>query len=529
MHLGEMTISLPSLSLQGGDPDRSQTESTPATCTRFILPFAYQLTQPTGFTDGMRIHWKAHTELNVFGVDDMRRRRYFTQEISDAIFEHAKRFRLSGIMPGKGQFKANIFFNENGFATHAINLQLSKPELTLFEWPHRHNGKRDLLQLGLLSVELTFVDAHVDIASVLKVNELYRYVRDKYAEQNVEERRSEIFANDPLRKHFQGTNYDAIPGPKDLRMWFALLDLQVEYLGLRYRLHPSADLDERHAAMMIWPDDRAFVHGCGIYPNPRLAPYTQCFANAKEFPVSETEKLRSSLWCKWLNVDSVDPSLDFSASAFERSWAQERSYTRWLRADTLYGFSSHSAMMLSSYPPSYLPTHQHFRSHYFDQTCLLLYLRSALLRFSLEISKLARRLRRNPGDRQVRKEFRELDEVFALFVQMYQFPQLSNQQQAVEMYTLQRQHMDVNDLFAEVQDEIRHMHQLLDLKHDRAFRVFGIMIAVMGLLSLLEPLKNLIQEIQTVDGWSAWCKATVILVLPGLLIGYFIYKRVLKF
>jgi len=62
------------------------------------------------------------------------------------------------------------------------------------------------------------------------------------------------------------------------------------------------------------------------------------------------------------------------------------------------------------------------------------------------------------------EDFQRLRESFTLFTNLYQFPFLSNQQQAIEMYTLARKHMDIDDLFKEIQQEVNSNHEYLSIK-----------------------------------------------------------------
>jgi hypothetical protein len=65
--------------------------------------------------------------------------------------------------------------------------------------------------------------------------------------------------------------------------------------------------------------------------------------------------------------------------------------------------------------------------------------------------------------RQWRDRFESLRWQFALFTNLYKFPLISNQQQAIEMYSLARRHLDVDELFQEVEEEIRSSHEFLDV------------------------------------------------------------------
>ncbi len=170
-------------------------------------------------------------------------------------------------------------------------------------------------------------------------------------------------------------------------------------------------------------------------------------------------------WIKLLNVDfPADTAASTNNSRqFERDWAKERTYGRWEEWGTFYGFSYHSGAMLGP-PDKKLPLWRHFGQMYFDQTLLLLYLRVAIFRFSNELSTISSEARDPMGknaQEQWLTDFQKLHWSFALFTNLYQFPLLSNQQQAIEMYSLARRCMDVDDLFKEVKAEIENCHDYL--------------------------------------------------------------------
>jgi hypothetical protein len=180
-------------------------------------------------------------------------------------------------------------------------------------------------------------------------------------------------------------------------------------------------------------------------------------------------------WVKFLNVDSPGglywqgkseaggAELEVNdTSSFERDWARARTYARWAHLDSYYGFTPHSGALLCASWNPHLNLGKHFRTMYFDQVLLLLYLRICAFDFSLHLARIGAdlrdELRRRPNSRKViekhRKVFGEVRREFMSFVSLYQFPLLSTQQQGVEMYTLARQRMDVDELFRDIANEI---------------------------------------------------------------------------
>ncbi len=235
---------------------------------------------------------------------------------------------------------------------------------------------------------------------------------------------------------------------------------------------------------LMYADNRAFVWTCAI-----LTP--ESAARLREASLPGALEI-SGHWVKLVNVDQADPtpSLTVRSTHFERDWVAERTYRRWAHFGTLYGFAYHAGAMLGErcVEP---PTWKHFGSMYFDQTLLLLYLRVTTFRFSqaLAASTADARQRQagrsgNGFDDRLIEEFCCLRQQFAQFTNLYQFPLLSNQQQAVEMYSLQRKIMDVGALFDEVKAEIESTHEFLEMEAQRAQATASLRLNVVATLGL---------------------------------------------
>jgi hypothetical protein len=208
-------------------------------------------------------------------------------------------------------------------------------------------------------------------------------------------------------------------------------------------------------------------------------------------------------WIRLLNVDLPDQRGQSSrATAYERKWVDERTYKRWAHYGALYGFNYHAGAMLTGYCEA-PPTWRHFRDMYFDQTLLMLYLRTVLFRFSLQLSRVSeigRRMvhPRNPRPEipdEFRNRFAWLRQHFAMFTNLYQFPLLSNQQQGIEMYEICRKAMDVDDLFKEVKVEIESTHEFLSIEADQQIADTTMRLTVVATAGLAAAL--------TVSFWGA--------------------------
>ena len=122
---------------------------------------------------------------------------------------------------------------------------------------------------------------------------------------------------------------------------------------------------------------------------------------------------------------------------FERRWAKERTYHRWEELGTWYGFNYHSGVMIGPpfNTPHDTPIWRHFRQMYFDTALLLLYIRVTLFRFSRQLTKITSEY--DITESKSHKVFQCLRADFTTFTIRYQFPLLSNQQQAIEQQQAQ--------------------------------------------------------------------------------------------
>jgi hypothetical protein len=206
-------------------------------------------------------------------------------------------------------------------------------------------------------------------------------------------------------------------------------------------------------------------------------------------------------WVKFLNVDSIgkywsDPdnveSDARATSTFEQGWARPRTYLRWAHYGTYYGVSPHSGAMLTNYSDPEPQYDRHFRTLYFDQMLLLLYLRTVAFQLSIRLAYLGAEFKdhmakahrnKDKGDeiRKYRGQFRDIRQFFMSFATLYQFPLLSTQQQGVELYTMFRHFMDVDDLFRDVSDEIDAWDRVMAQHNEETVNSRVSFIAYIGL------------------------------------------------
>jgi len=191
----------------------------------------------------------------------------------------------------------------------------------------------------------------------------------------------------------------------------------------------------------------------------------------------------ASLWISFLNADSSNTD----SAEFQLDLTARRTYRRWAHKDTLYGFSHHSCACMVGENTGEVPVGKHFGGMYYDQLLVLLYLRCVVYRFSQNLSTLSAEAMqshpdsgRNERNDSFRRKFMEFRRNFDLFSNLYQFPLFSNQQQALEMYEIARRELDVDQLFDEVNLEVKSTEQYFSGLHADLLAKFSVRVGVIA-------------------------------------------------
>lgn len=492
--------------LLSGPPWRPDTVS-PGTFSRFILPFAYEAhgglsatSIRTGphFVEATSADWLHGLKGAISDLgdpSDMQRRDYFTRETALTLHQRARWLVLRREANKLETRRMTLPESLGG----SVDIVMRTPGMVLFEWAG--DEVRTALQIGFLIVEAFFAEGTKPrLSHLLAFNELYRYWRRPFESHS----RRTAAGGPPEWKNYREVLGDFL-GPNEssevlalyLSRWSQWLRLPVEIDGKLWHLIQDESLNaaNEHAegrtnrrGWAFYSDNRAYVWTCAIL---REDPGSVSESLAAKIPTFDdmTTRPRCGAWVKLLNVDptEAEPGKQENCTAFEADWAGDRTYRRWANEGAVYGFSYHAGAMLTTTPPLLLPTWRHFRELHFDQALLLLYVRCALFRFSealaLDSDHASRQTRENRA--LFVEKFGDLRWQFTIFTNLYQFPLLSNQQQAVETYALLRKAMDVQELYDEVKSEIENTHEFLAgwQQHEIGKNTFALTIyATAGLL-----------------------------------------------
>lgn len=483
-----------SLPLVCGDPREG-----PASFSRFVLPFRYSLREICGPAAGPPGNsWPFYRLLSCSDLDPgSHRRHYLTRDTASVLFSRAAWFELMRPGPQGGAIEFSARRRAGGDGTYRV--RVLPPRLVLFEYPGRDgsiapSGEPDVLGTGFLLVDLTFPDpsAGPTLEDLQELNEVFRIWRRPFDGHDRERGYREILGDCPLDLTLgapAGTpgfrvadaSADGDPGRGEpdayLDRWIPLLDVPLQAPVRRrkeraFLLFPGG-ADGWHDRVRAWCRDPLVPDpGWAVYSDSRAFVWTCALvydgAGAFHSGESGDEGSAGEPWedRRWIELLNVDPPgyAGEEPGRFLRDVARERTYVRWAHLGTLYGFTVHSGAMLAS-PVESPALHRHFAESYFDQTLLLLYLRITSLRFSETLTSLTAKLRGEGGRRPDRggweEDFASLREDFAVFTNLYEFPRVSNQEQGIEMYTLARKVLDVEEFFDELEDEIRSAHEYL--------------------------------------------------------------------
>ncbi len=485
-----------------------------ASFTCFVLPFRYRKysfssIEAKEIADDDKPYFQP---MSLDSLDWINRQRYFTGETARVLYNHACWFEV----PKLNWDKSNCpkLFNLLNEQYQKITVQLHPPRMVLFEYQNAQVNTENILDFfytGFLIIKASFVDDGLQpttYRSLLTFNELFRYWRVPFSKHidSIKRYLGNVFGDTPDKLYFD--------------RWADLLDFPFKdpVDHKLYRLFPA---NWRHEAKSWWcsevynnessnvdkkpgwicyADNRAFVWSCAVVEGGSNA--LEKIGNDEN---EEIEKLGG--WIKFLNIDPPSENIaDLNnASEFEKEWAQGRSYGRWLHYGTLYGFNYHAGVMLAGQSAN-PPIVSHFHNQYLDMTLLLLYLRITLFRFSNELTRLSSEIRcTRKFKTKHREEFKALRREFAVFTNLYQFPLISNQQQAIEMYALIREHMDVQELFKEVEEEIKSSHEYFEFEEssmlNRWVVVLTLVAIVVAILTLVADWVEMQKNLMELGSW----------------------------
>ena len=465
-----------------------------ATFSRFVLPFAYNIDKSSAPAERQKLFYEPKPLDNLSFI---KRRKYFSRETALTLYERSLWLDMSDTWQDTPWGREEVRVTLRG---RQFRIGMLPPRIVLFEAATGQAENRlallrrekpQALHTGFLLVDLYFPwqEEDPELDDLLVLNESFRYFGIPF------DKHAELFKKNFGEIPVGYTGKDASTQVKELgkleryfERWANLLEIPVREGDDWYRLFPESwavnarklsynhKNPDRDNNWHIYAENRCYVWTAAL-----LEKGGETLQQALEPDKTSLKAKEYGHWVRLLNVDNPDftspDKTHSSVSGFDRNWADERTYKRWQHGGTWYGFCYHSGALLGSakYPNIFTP----YSSYYFDTSLLLFYLRMTLFAFSRELTKLFQQ--EQPEDNDWMESLREMRRQFAKFTILYQFPLLSNQQQSIEMFALNRKHFDIDDFFKEIQQEIDNTHDFLELVEANKLGTAANKLATWGL------------------------------------------------
>ncbi|HEL9629610.1 TPA: hypothetical protein U0K61_000746 [Streptococcus suis] len=249
---------------------------------------------------------------------------------------------------------------------------------------------------------------------------------------------------------------------------YSIMDAPRKLLGDFFGLSEEAifpEVNTKGPSIDVIIDDRMFVHSY-ITVEKEFSPQDKEAGNAKRGLVRKTSSW-GSLTKKELQelyaiayIDKADASC--TSQAMLKELVKVASYTRWSGYGNLYLTTQHSFVFLSdtsSFPDFLI---HNFQSEYLEMVLLVLSQRVGILKYS-----------KDAGD-SVSKgaaELLQLQEAYVTFKNQYMLPEISAQEQAVELYALLQDALYISKYFHPLDNQVTSLHEIGQTKEAARQRI----------------------------------------------------------
>lgn len=479
----------------------------PGTVSQFILPFSYAC---PGFPNSIKnlssnhspLLYKPQDKIDDFEGERKEERKLTELAASPHVLQQGKILRSRqdyfAVDTHKALFERASWYSLHGTEKLCIahygdfEVMAQKVQMVLFE-EGEVKGDFDELRTGflILDVYLAHPSRIATVNELLNFNYAFRYMAPPFAgyEHKKNQKWCPAFTSvvdlcglkSEIIQNIEDFNPENdITADKAMRfagmfLQFLMLPIQHKNNGTLTQLVSSKEAVKSILNLGLLKQEADNTSsGCDllIYPDHRL--FSRCYAEMPKGAFDLTPESpengalqHSSQWIKLLNVERAPEQIELGTE-FEMQWIDDkRTYQRWQHLGTLYGFGYNSCALLAE-PCDDPPLKRHFTENYLDTTLLLLFARVTLFRFSNTLNAYTQKVmdeiqQSDDTVKDNRSVFEKLRFKFSLFVNLYKFPLISNQQQAIEMYSLQRETMDIDELFQEIDSEINSTHEALQL------------------------------------------------------------------
>jgi len=162
-------------------------------------------------------------------------------------------------------------------------------------------------------------------------------------------------------------------------------------------------------------------------------------------------------WYKYVFVDGDDMTVQ--NKGMQKDLIKKATYKRWQNYGTMYGISKYSFVCLSNSDFQL----EHMKTMYFSMFSLLLMTRATILKFSKEVSKIAKDIDKKDVTDEVEKIYAK----YIKFVNGFYFREITAKDQGLEIY---EQAMSILNIERDIKDldaEIEELHRFVEMKQEK--------------------------------------------------------------
>lgn len=211
----------------------------------------------------------------------------------------------------------------------------------------------------------------------------------------------------------------------------------------------------------------------------RMVVYT-FFSIAGKQPADIPSQNRfDALFSRILYVDNFDEGWNYH-EPFIKNLMEKFLLRRWQHYGCLYGFTRYSSAYVGFGKNFIENVFNHFNSMYYQMALFSLCYRSFLLSFSQEVADTTRTLAENDENNNHRDAFLALKEKFMKFTNIYWFPEITNQDQGIELFDLYKKSFDFKNMYDEVKEEVDRADAYLDTKDQIRLNLLSKKIGIGG-------------------------------------------------
>lgn len=207
-------------------------------------------------------------------------------------------------------------------------------------------------------------------------------------------------------------------------------------------------------------------------------------------------------------------------------------YDRWMDYGTLYGVSQHSMLMFTRPdPPNYLIAY--FYTEYLEMLLLVLTQRVGILSFSMEAGKLAKDARDTASN--IGEDTLKLQERYVVFKNQFLLPELSSQEQTIEMYNLIQKNFYIYRQKEMLDDQIQSLYEInqtkINNKRERLNFKMNLLLFIFTVWTFVTSYNDFVSSHGNVENSSGflerlnWSPIVVYVIFAVVLILVFIFNN----